>query len=107
MTTSLKAKDYFKKDMNTFFNVNEHGDTHNIDGKDIVVIVDNETLKERQIKSAQGTFIGGVLFYVEKSKLERMPRVGRSMEFDNEAYIVADVTLDGDMYSITLEANMS
>lgn len=100
-------KDYFASDMKTFFNAGEFGDMHNIDGKDMLIVMDNDMLKSNKIKAASGTYLGDVLFSVQKSDLKVTPAIEQRMKLDGELYKVNDVTEDNEMYKITLEAFMS
>jgi hypothetical protein len=93
--------------MKTFFNVDEFGDFHNIDGKDILIVIDSDMLKSNKIKAASGTYLGDVLFYAQKSDFEEMPSIDQRMELDGEIYNINDIGEDNEMYKITLEAFMS
>lgn len=100
-------KDYFASDMKTFFNVGEFGEMHNIDGKDILVVMDSDMLKSNKIKAASGTYLGDVLFYAQKSDFLETPVIEQRMELDGEIYRTIDIGEDNEMYKITLEAFMS
>ncbi|MFT5871115.1 MAG: hypothetical protein ACI8WT_000013 [Clostridium sp.] len=100
-------KDYFVSDMKTFFNVGEFGEMHNVDGKDILIVMDSDMLKSNKIKAADGTYLGDVLFYAQKSDFLETPVVEQRMDFDGEIYNINDIGEDNEMYKITLEAFMS
>lgn len=100
-------KDFLRKDFETFFNVNEFSETHNIDGKDIDISIDDDELKERQAKFAEGTYIGSLLFYAKESDFEEMPVIEQRMKYDGELYEVADIQENHGVYTITLRGYMS
>lgn len=100
-------KDYIEDDMSTFFNTNEFAETHNIDGIDMPIQIDNDLLKERQTKFAEGTYLGDVLFLVQKSDFGESPAREQIIKFDGEPMRVIDFQENIGIYTITLEAIMS
>jgi hypothetical protein len=98
-------KDFLANDLNTFFNLEEFSEIHNIDGNDITIVPDDDLLKERQIKSAGGTYVGDLLFYVRKSDWGPRPAIGSQVvKFDQERYRVTDYQENSGVCTITLEA---
>lgn len=102
----LKAKDYFLKDIDTFINIDEFGEMHLIDGKDVEVIIDNDQLKERSKKEYDGISIGEILFYVRKGDLIKTPKEGAPMFFDNKQMYIFNVREDNGIYEIILNQNV-
>ena len=101
-------KDYFKTDLSTFFNIDEFSEIHNISGKDIPIVIDNDLLKERQMKNASGIYSGDVLFYVKKSDFGDAPAIGEPVKFDGDNTMrVTDFQEEEEIYIITLGRNMS
>lgn len=101
-------KDIISNDINsTFFNVNEFSEVHNIDGIDMTIQIDNDLLKERQAKFAEGTYWGDVLFLVKKSDFGEPSAIGERIKFDGDPMRVTDFQKESDIYIITLGANMS
>lgn len=93
-----------------FLNFDEFGEMHLVDGKEMLVIVDNNEHIERQKRSVsrvEGLHIKELLFYVHKDDFGLLPAVGRICRFDKKDYIVADAINEDGVYSITLEANKS
>lgn len=105
MDTIPKAKEYFKTDLDIFINLDEFGEIHRINDVDINILIDNEILKERQIKSAEGTYIGDVLFYVKKSDLKIKPRINDPLNLDGDIYFISKVSDEDGLYEIVLESN--
>ncbi|MFT5872812.1 MAG: hypothetical protein ACI8WT_001749 [Clostridium sp.] len=103
----MNFKEVLKDDLNNvFFNNDEFSEFHLIDGKNISIIIDTETLKVNKIKAA-GTYLGDVLFYAQKSDFQEIPVIGQRIKLDGELYSVNDIGDDNEMYEITLEAFMS
>ena len=100
-------KDLLEQDYSAVFNSDEFGEMHSIDDKDIAIVIDNDLLKERKIKSAEGTYIGDLLFFVKKSDFGDQPAIGQVIKFDTKPMRVSDFQEDMGVYTITLEANMS
>ncbi len=90
---------------NVFMNVDEMADTHLIDDKEVVCIVDNEQLQDNKIKS--GTYKGQLLIHVPLSSLQGKYVQGAAINFDDEDYIVADVVESDGMITMTLDVNES
>lgn len=100
-------KDYLLKDNDNIFNINEFGTEHNIDGKTQTVVIDNELLKDRQVKYAEGTYRGDLLFFIKKDDFGEAPAISQTVKFDGEIMRVFDFNENEGVYEITLEANVS
>lgn len=104
----MNFKDLVRNDIeNIFMNADEFAETHNIDGKDMVVMVDNNEMLEREKRYKaleDGIFRKQVLFYVSAVKFGRLPAIGKIMVFDKKQYKVTDAIREGGVYSISLEA---
>lgn len=104
----MAFKDYVEQDLNVFFNVEELGETHNLNGKDVTLVMDNELLKERQIKAAEGTYIGDLLFHIRKSEWGKKPVIRKQIvTFDQAKHRVSDYSEDNGICTVTLEAYVS
>lgn len=91
-------KKYLQKDLDIFFNVDEMATTHNINGEELEVIVDDEGLMESKIKYGD-TFQADLLFYVKKTDIDE-PMIEEHIDFDNGTYLVKDVGNEDGMYKI-------
>lgn len=102
-------KEQMEKDFdNTFFNLNEFAELHELDGKKIPVVVDNETLLQLNLgktADSDGIFQDNKMFFVLKKYLEDEPVIDQIMEFDGEAYQVGNVMEDFGGYTIILRGN--
>lgn len=94
-----------------FLNFDEFGEYHNVGGKKLLVIVDeNEQIeRDKRYKSTltEGLFKKQLLFYVLKDDFGFLPAPGRVLKFDDTTYIVSDATNEDGILSISLEANRS
>ncbi len=91
-----------------FLNIEEFGDTHNIDGEDVTVIVDDDLLEQKKLRRQdvyEETYCEELLFHVAASDLPKKPIIDEHMEFDGESYRVQEVTEESGMYTVTLGAN--
>jgi len=101
----MNFKEQLKSDLNTFFNFNEFGDDHSIDGKVVNVIVDNETLKSRNKKEYDGIVQADLLYFVKEEDLLKEPRPDSVQVFDGVPYIIFDAKLDEGVYEVILQSN--
>ena len=102
-------KEQLEKDFdNTFFNLDEFAELHTIDGNEIPVVVDNETLLELNLgktSDTDGIFRDDKMFFVQKKDLGFEPVVGQIIELDGESYPVGQVLEDYGGYTIILRGN--
>ena len=98
-------KDLLQQDLNTFFNPDEFGEMHNIDGKEVNVIVDNDKLQERSKKEFDGLSVGELLYYVKVSDLIKKPIQDAPQLFDKKPYLIFNVREDNGVYEIILQQN--
>lgn len=97
---------------NVFMNPEEFGEKHQIDGKEMLVVVDGMEVVERSKKQVEHGRIDGiyekqVLIYVSRADFGALPAIGRILQFDRKQYRVADAVDEGGIYSITLGAYRS
>lgn len=94
----------------TFFCINEFAQLHSIDGKQIPVVVDNDTLLALNLDKdshSDGVYEDAKLLFIQKKDLESEPIVGQIMEFDGEDYPIGKVLEDFGGYTIILRGNQS
>jgi hypothetical protein len=97
-----KLRDYFFLDNDTFFNPNEFGTIEEIDGKPVIVVIDDDQLKKHNLQyGGEGLAKGELLFHVKKSDIEK-PHIGMRMTFNKKPYKVLDIAENSGMYTITL-----
>jgi len=100
-------KEILEQDAKTFFNEDEFSSEHNIDGKDVIITMDNDLLKERKAKHAEGTYLGDLLFSIKKEDFGAEPAIGQHVKFDTDTKFVTDFQEDMGIYIITLSENKS
>ena len=109
---SMTFKQVMERDVDeTFLNIAEFADLHNIDGIDMPAIIDDmENIeREKRMKShMDGIYARQVLLYVKASVFPGgLPAQEQVVKLDGKMYIVVDATDEGGVYAITLEANRS
>lgn len=95
---------------NIFFDIDEFADIHLINGKETLIVVDDDKMNElveSKFTPLDRVYEKMVLFYARKEALGFIPRVNSSFFFDNEMYQVADVTDDGfGVLTVTIGRNI-
>ncbi|MEG1428071.1 MAG: hypothetical protein RSC76_10315 [Oscillospiraceae bacterium] len=92
-----------------FLNTNEFGEEHMIDGKSMIIIVDDMEVIERGKRQIDSNRIDGVykkqiLIYVTRNEFGALPAIGRQLKMDRGLYRVMDASEEGGIFSITLGA---
>jgi len=102
-------KEQLQEDMNTvFFNPEEFAEQHLINGDNVNIVVDNDTLAEfftRKQVHVEQIFTDSIMFYVRKCDLGFEPVPGQYINYDGCGYLITDVKTDDDSYTIVLGAN--
>lgn len=103
-------KELLCEDLKSFINPEEFGEVHRIGDREMVVLVDNQELMEREKRKIgnemyrQGIYHKKLLFYVQAEAFGKLPAVGRQLLFDDDRYTIIDAVDEGGIYSISLEA---
>lgn len=88
-----------------FLNPKEFGSLHKIDGKDMIIQIDDSEVTEREKKrqsETEGIYERQFLFYVLQKDFGLFPAVGRVIKIDSSEYRILDAKSEGGMYSITV-----
>lgn len=95
-----------------FMNFDEFADMHNINGKDMLCIVDNNEQIDREKRYrynhslyGDGVYIKQLFIYVKEEDFGPLPAIGRTLTFDKKVYIITDAINEDGIYSLCLEAN--
>lgn len=100
----MNFKEQIQEDLNNiFFNIDEFGEKHYIDGIIKTVLVDNETLKERNQKEYDGIVQADLLYFIKSSDVIKKIKAGDVQNFDGALYTVFDIKYDNGMYEIILQ----
>lgn len=106
----MTFKEAIRSDIsNVFLNLDEFAATHNLNGKDIPVIIDNNEMIEREKKmksDMDGLNTKTTLIYVKARDYGGgVPPVGYAITLDGKTYVVTDAMNEDGVYSIHLERN--
>lgn len=95
----------FEDIKNVFLDPDMFGETHKLNGIEVMVIVDDSELTERE-KKIRDTDMGlhnrQLLFYVAAKDFGPLPSPGRELNFDGREYKITDVVDEQGIYSISL-----
>lgn len=102
-------KDLVIKDLGIFFNPDEFGQLHDVNGRQVLVVFDEDVLKERNVfrnlVPTDGIYTGQVVVYIKSTDLPSMPAIGSVLRLDGKMYLVNEVSESMGILEITLEAN--
>ncbi len=109
MHKKMTFKELLKQDVSAvFLNPEEFGETHVVNGQEMVIIIDNNEQIEREKRVGQSNgavYANQKLFYVAASDFGALPKQGSALMMDGERYLVDDAVSEGDIYSISIHAN--
>ncbi|BBB91050.1 hypothetical protein [Methylomusa anaerophila] len=93
-----------------FLDHDEFADYHDINGQQVLCVVDTDTNKTRSGQESEhydGIFLSVKKVFVRASDLPKRPLCGKRLRFDNEPYTVIECVESGGMYEITIGLNDS
>jgi hypothetical protein len=98
-------KEQLEKDLkNVFFNINEFAEMHNVEGEDVLVVIDKDLFKEKYKEiETEDIIILGITLFIQKEHLRGEPKVNREMTVDGKTYTIRDSSLKNNMYEIDLQ----
>lgn len=98
-------KDYIKDfDLDTFINMDEFADDHQINDETIKCVVDTDIFDERSTLSGDrsgGVFKDSISVFIKMSDIEK-PLIDEMMTVDDDHYRVVEVKENMGMYEIVL-----
>lgn len=106
---ALGFKDIAKNDICAFINPREFAETHDIDGIEMVAMIDEYELLERDkskvlTQNIQGLANARKILYVAMEQLGARPAIGRQMEIDRKLYRVKECTDEFGVLAIEIES---
>lgn len=111
MHKRMSFKELLQQDAkNVFLNPAEFGETHTVNGKEMVIVIDNYELHGDQGQAGHpkdGSYMKRKLAYVAAEDFGPLPKQGSSFTIDKGRYRVVDAIREGDIYQITIEAYKS
>ncbi|MED3732548.1 MULTISPECIES: hypothetical protein [Geobacillus] len=103
-------KTYAERDLSAFFNIDEFADSHDIDGQQVLAIIDSDQFDERPrdpvdlYRITDGIYRAALTIYVRSSDYAK-PVIGQKIYVDGEDYYVSAVSEDAGVLKITVTAN--
>ncbi len=95
-----------------FMNFDEFAEMHRINDKEMLCLIDNNELidRERRYKYkhsmyADGIYMKQLLIFVKAEDFGPLPAIGRAIRFDSKLYTISDSINEDGIYSLCLEAN--
>lgn len=108
---AMSFKDILQRDIKqTFLNLEEFGEMHEINKKPMVAIFDDIEHVEREKKMqshGDGLYARQYFLYVAAEDFGALPAQGKIVTVNGKKYLVVDATDEAGIYGITLEANRS
>ena len=103
----MSLKDEILKDINNvFLNLEDCGETHTIDGKPVVCMMDDDALKMRQGSNELSVSESSLLLFAKQSDLSRKV-AGDDVLIDGKIYIVDDWKVNLGVAEVVLHRNVS
>lgn len=107
-------KDILAKDIDTFLNLKEFSELHNINGVFLNCLIDDGVLRDNKADSKDdaysgryrdGTYYGYETLYVKISDFGKAPTPGALLRIDDEKYFVGEVKEQIGIYEIEINKN--
>ena len=104
----MAFKDYLQQDIdNVFFNTDEFAEPHNINGRSVNIIKDDDKAERLGNSGTVGVFGSIIVYYVKASDLPNKPKIGDIQDFDDVFYEVVEVKEEFGVYEIILRGSES
>lgn len=107
----MTFKDVLQKDIKqVFLNFDEFGEMHDINGQQVLIIIDENELTEREKRIQQnqeGLHNKQLLFFIAAEDFGPLPAPRKILSFDGKKYKVMEAENEDGIYSISLEAVQS
>ena len=98
-------KDMVQADRGIFLNIDEFGELHKVEGNDITVVIDDNTLRERQGGAEVGVAESNLLLFAYVEDLPTRRASGESINIDGREYIVDDWSENMGVAQLALRQN--
>ncbi len=100
----IQFKAQIAKDIKSvFINPDEFAEPHDIDGVQVVCVVDTDLIHQMNSPVQGATFGNQIQIHVQESEFDMIPVRGQLMRVDGTIYIVQEVAQNIGMLTITLE----
>lgn len=101
----MSFKDMVQQDRGIFLNIDEFGEVHRVEGQNITVVIDDNTLRERQGGAEVGVAESSLLLFAYVEDLPPRREAGESINVDGREYIVNDWSEDMGIAQVALGQN--
>jgi len=101
-------KEQIIDDMNVFLDLDVFAKYHNINGQQVLCIIDNDVNKQRSGRESEqydGIFLSMIKVFVKISDLTKKPVYGKLFKIDDRPYTIIECSENTGMYEITLGWN--
>ncbi len=102
-----KFKGQLNQDLEHLISGMEFAQYHELGGQTVPLIIDEDELQKRQMKAAEGTYLGDLLLLVETRYLKSRPVEGKTLRLDGKIYLVVSCKEKEGLYEIAIGANES
>lgn len=103
----MSFKEMVERDRALFLNLDEFGEEHRVEGNVITVIIDDNTLRERQGGAEVGVAGSNLLLFARVEDLPDRRGAGESINVDGREYIVDDWSEDMGIAQLALGQSRS
>jgi len=103
----MSFKEMVERDRAVFLNLDEFGEVHRVEGRNITVMIDDNTLRERQGGAEVGVAESSLLLFARVEDLPERRGAGESINVDGREYIVDDWSEDMGIAQLALGQSRS
>ena len=101
-------KEMIAKDIKAvFMDFDFFGENHTVEGKSVVIIIDDNALKEKQGVQDLAVAESSCLIYAHVEDLPKRRSAGQCLNLDGKEYLIDDWTEDMGLATIALRANIA
>ena len=90
---------------NVFFDLDFFGSTHNINGKDTVIIIDEEELRSLQKTDKNGIYKNDILLFIRAEDAGKKLKINSYLDVDGKRLFVHEVTETAGVYKAVMGRN--
>lgn len=104
----MSFKDMVERDIKgVFIDFDFFGEMHTVEGREILIVIDNDTLKEKQGGQDLAVAESATLFYAHADDLPKRRAAGEVLNIDGRECIIDDWSEDMGMATIALRQNIT
>ena len=101
----MSLRDQFTEDLDIFFNQCEMAAEHDLQGRRLLLVTDNDQLQKNALQAPGGLYDGDFLVFVKTSDLAGLQVApGRTASLDGRPYLVSAVVDEDGVTQITFSA---